>query len=166
MVAGPYRDRVIRAARSLQVLRSRVRFRGRPVDYYRCYRRRRPGPGFERSALPAVHVKRRRRFRKQVTLRDAIRVRRSCREEVMKAPARRANSILAIDVGGTHVKVLSTRQREQREIPSGSHMTARKMVRDVKRVTKAWEYGLISIGYLGPVIHGRPLHEPYNLGGG
>jgi polyphosphate glucokinase len=84
----------------------------------------------------------------------------------MKAPPKRANSILAIDVGGTHVKVLSTRQREEREIPSGSHMTARKMVRDVKRVTKAWEYGLVSIGYPGPVIHGRPLHEPHNLGGG
>jgi hypothetical protein len=45
-------------------------------------------------------------------------------------------------------------------------MTARKMVRDVKRVTKDWEYGLVSIGYPGPVVHGRPLHEPHNLGGG
>jgi polyphosphate glucokinase len=84
----------------------------------------------------------------------------------MKAPSKRANSILVIDIGGTHVKVLATRQREEREIPSGSHMTARKMVRDVKRVTKDWEYGLVSIGYPGPVIHGHPLHEPYNLGGG
>ena len=57
-------------------------------------------------------------------------------------------------------------QREEREIPSGSKMTARKMVRDVKRVTKDWDYGPVSIGYPGPVIHGRPLHEPYNLGGG
>ena len=84
----------------------------------------------------------------------------------MRAPSKRANSVLVIDVGGTHVKVLATRQREEREIPSGSNMTARKMVRDVKRVTKDWEYGLVSIGYPGPVIHGRPLHEPYNLGGG
>ena len=84
----------------------------------------------------------------------------------MKAPSKRANSILVIDIGGTHVKVLATRQREEREIPSGSHMTARKMVRDVKRVTKDWDYGLVSIGYPGPVIHGRPLHEPHNLGGG
>jgi polyphosphate glucokinase len=84
----------------------------------------------------------------------------------MKAPSRRAHSILVIDVGGTHVKVLATRQRQEREIPSGSNMTARKMVRDVKRATKDWEYGLVSIGYPGPVIHGRPLHEPHNLGGG
>jgi len=71
-----------------------------------------------------------------------------------------------IDVGGTHVKVLATRRREEREIPSGSNMTARKMVRNVKRVTKDWAYGLVSIGYPGPIIHGRPLHEPHNLGGG
>jgi polyphosphate glucokinase len=49
---------------------------------------------------------------------------------------------------------------------SGSKMTARKMVRDVKRVTKDWEYGVVSIGYPGPVIHGRPLLEPHNLASG
>jgi polyphosphate glucokinase len=84
----------------------------------------------------------------------------------MRAASKKADSVLVIDVGGTHVKVLATEQHEEREIPSGSKMTARKMVQDVKRVTKDWEYGLVSIGYPGPVIHGRPLHEPYNLGAG
>jgi predicted NBD/HSP70 family sugar kinase len=84
----------------------------------------------------------------------------------MRAPFKRENSVLVIDVGGTHVKVLATRQRKEREIPSGSAMTARRMVRDVKRVTKDWEYGFVSIGFPGPVLHGRPLREPYNLGGG
>ena len=74
--------------------------------------------------------------------------------------------MLVIDVGGTHVKVLATKQREEREIVSGAKMTARKMVRDVKRVTKDWEYGVVSIGYPGPVIHGRPLLEPHNLAAG
>jgi polyphosphate glucokinase len=83
----------------------------------------------------------------------------------VRAP-KRANSVLVIDVGGTHVKVLATGQREERKIPSGSKMTARMMVRDVKRVTKDWEYDVVSIGYPGPVIHGRPLREPRNLGGG
>jgi polyphosphate glucokinase len=45
-------------------------------------------------------------------------------------------------------------------------MTASKMVEDVKRATKDWEYDVVSIGYPGPVIHGRPLREPYNLGRG
>ncbi len=84
----------------------------------------------------------------------------------MKAASKKANAVLVIDVGGTHVKVLATGQREEREIPSGSAMTARKMVRDVKRVAKDWKYDHVSIGYPGPVLHGRPLHEPYNLGSG
>jgi predicted NBD/HSP70 family sugar kinase len=84
----------------------------------------------------------------------------------MRAPSKKAASVLVIDVGGTHVKVLATGQDEELKIPSGSKMTARTMVRDVKRVTTGWEYGLVSIGYPGPVIHGRPLHEPHNLGGG
>ncbi|HXU19675.1 MAG TPA: ROK family protein [Verrucomicrobiae bacterium] len=84
----------------------------------------------------------------------------------MKAAFKKANAVLVIDVGGTHVKVLATGQREEREIPSGSAMTASKMVRDVKRVAKDWKYDHVSIGYPGPVLHGRPLHEPYNLGGG
>jgi predicted NBD/HSP70 family sugar kinase len=74
--------------------------------------------------------------------------------------------ILVVDVGGTHVKVRVTGQREERRIPSGSAMTATRMVRDVKRIVKDWEYDVISIGYPGPVIHGRPLHDPHNLGGG
>ncbi len=41
-----------------------------------------------------------------------------------------------------------------------------RMVRDVKRTVKDWEYDVISIGFPGPVIHGRPVHEPHNLGDG
>ena len=77
-----------------------------------------------------------------------------------------AASILVIDVGGTHVKVLATGHPEERKIPSGSKMTARKMVQDVKRLTKDWEYGCVSIGYPGPVIHGHPVQEPHNLAAG
>jgi polyphosphate glucokinase len=78
----------------------------------------------------------------------------------------RAKATLVIDVGGTHIKVLATGQGEEQKIPSGVHMTAVKMVRDVKHVTTDWEYERVSIGYPGPVVHGRPFHEPYNLGSG
>ena len=74
--------------------------------------------------------------------------------------------ILVIDVGGTHVKARVTGQREERRIVSGPNMTAARMVRDVKRLIKDWKYDVVSIGYPGAVIRGRPLHEPYNLGGG
>jgi polyphosphate glucokinase len=71
-----------------------------------------------------------------------------------------------IDVGGTHVKVMASGQREERRIASGPKMTAAKMVRDTKLFAKGWEYDCVSIGYPGPVIHGQPVHDPYNLGGG
>jgi hypothetical protein len=84
----------------------------------------------------------------------------------MTAAAQKPNRILVVDVGGTHVKVRVTGQREERRIPSGAAMTAARMVRDVKRIVKDWEYDVISIGYPGPVIHGCPVHDPHNLGGG
>lgn len=84
----------------------------------------------------------------------------------MKGAHKKPKSVLVIDVGGTHVKVLATGQTEERKIPSGPKMTASKMVREVKRVTKDWEYDVVSIGYPGPVVHGMPLREPFNLGGG
>ena len=84
----------------------------------------------------------------------------------MRAAFQKVNRVLVIDVGGTHVKVLVTGQSEERRIPSGSKMTAAKMVRDVKHLAKGWQYDCVSIGYPGPVIHGHPVHETYNLGGG
>jgi polyphosphate glucokinase len=74
--------------------------------------------------------------------------------------------ILVIDVGGTHVKVLATGQEKPREIDSGPTMTAAQMVDSVKRATSDWTYEKISIGYPGPVVHGRIPNEPHNLGPG
>ena len=74
--------------------------------------------------------------------------------------------ILVIDVGGTHIKVRMTGQREERKIDSGPSMTAARMVRDVKRLIKDWKYDAITIGYPGVVIDGHPVHEPHNLGVG
>jgi predicted NBD/HSP70 family sugar kinase len=74
----------------------------------------------------------------------------------MRAASLKVNRVLVIDVGGTHVKVVATGQREERRIPSGSKMTATKMVRDVKRLAKGWQYDCVSIGYPGPVIQWAP----------
>jgi polyphosphate glucokinase len=75
-------------------------------------------------------------------------------------------NILAIDVGGTHVKVLASGRRKPLEIPSGPKMTAKEMVRQVRQGTTGWRYSFVSIGYPGPVLHGKPVSEPPNLGGG
>ena len=74
--------------------------------------------------------------------------------------------VLVVDVGGTHVKVLATGQRTHREFASGSTLTAQQMVDGVKAVATRWTFDAVSIGYPGPVLHGRPLTEPRHLGGG
>jgi len=40
------------------------------------------------------------------------------------------------------------------------------MVSGVKRLAQGWMYDVVSIGYPGPVLHGRPIAELYNLGRG
>lgn len=75
-------------------------------------------------------------------------------------------NILAVDVGGTHIKVLATGRKEPVKIPSGPKMTPKKMVKEVREATKDWNYSVVSIGYPGPVVHGHPLTEPHNLGSG
>ena len=74
--------------------------------------------------------------------------------------------ILVIDVGGTHVKLRATSHNKRIEIPSGPHMTARKMVAAVLKLTVGWHYDAITIGYPGAVLHERIVSEPHNMGRG
>jgi polyphosphate glucokinase len=75
-------------------------------------------------------------------------------------------NVLVIDVGGTWVKVLATGEEKHREIASGPTLTPEQMVPKVKDATADWKYEVASIGYPGPVVHGRPLKDPWNLGPG
>jgi len=75
-------------------------------------------------------------------------------------------NVLVVDVGGTHVKILATGQKQSREFPSGSTLTAKQMVAGVKKLAGGWKYNAVSIGYPGPVINNRPLTDPWNLGRG
>jgi polyphosphate glucokinase len=45
-------------------------------------------------------------------------------------------------------------------------MTPQEMVRRVQELASDWEFDAISLGYPGPVIHGKPAVEPQNLGEG
>jgi polyphosphate glucokinase len=73
--------------------------------------------------------------------------------------------VLVIDVGGTHVKILATGQAHHREFPSGPQLTPKEMVRKVRKVA-GWSYDVVSIGYPGPVLRGKAVAEPHNLGSG
>jgi polyphosphate glucokinase len=75
-------------------------------------------------------------------------------------------NILVIDVGGTHIKVLATGRKKPLKIRSGPKMSAKEMVRAVRQATTDWQYSVVSIGYPGPVLHGKPVTDPRNLGDG
>jgi polyphosphate glucokinase len=89
--------------------------------------------------------------------------------EVVREILRKASyavNVLVIDIGGTRVKILATRQDESRQFVSGPTLTPRRMVAGVKKLALAWKYDVISMGYPGVVLHGRPIMEPHNLGKG
>ena len=74
--------------------------------------------------------------------------------------------VLAIDVGGTHVKTRLSGRREMRQFESGPTLTPRRMVAKVLALNGDLKYDVISIGYPGVVVHGKIITEPYNLGRG
>ncbi len=74
--------------------------------------------------------------------------------------------VLAIDIGGTNLKVLASGQSEKRAVPSGPTLTPRRMVTAAKRLARGWTYDVVSMGYPGPVQHNRPTREPFNLASG
>ncbi len=74
--------------------------------------------------------------------------------------------VLAIDIGGSHVKMRVFGRREMRQFESGLNLTPRQMVARVHELTGDWTYDAVSIGYPGMVLHGKVVAEPHNLGSG
>jgi polyphosphate glucokinase len=74
--------------------------------------------------------------------------------------------ILVVDVGGSNAKLLATDQSEVRRFPTGREMTAGQMVQAALALTSDWEYEVVSIGFPGTVVDGKPAFEPRNLGPG
>jgi polyphosphate glucokinase len=74
--------------------------------------------------------------------------------------------ILVVDVGGTRVKLLVTGQTLKRTMDSGPRLTPRAMVAGVKKLTADWAYDVVSIGLPAPVVRGRVVADPVNLGKG
>jgi polyphosphate glucokinase len=78
----------------------------------------------------------------------------------------RAPKVLAVDVGGSHVKVVLNGLDERRRFASGPDLTAQQMVDGVLDLTKDWDYVGLSVGVPGPVVDGKVVREPVNLGVG
>ena len=78
----------------------------------------------------------------------------------------RAGAILTVDVGGSHVKELLNGIDERRRFTSGDKLTPEQMVEGVLEQTADWEYVGVSVGIPAPVVDGRVVKDPVNLGKG
>lgn len=74
--------------------------------------------------------------------------------------------ILCIDIGGTNLKMLRSGETKRRKVKSGRDLTAQDMVQKVHTACVDWTWDAVSIGYPSPVVGGRPLLNPSNLGDG
>src|SRR5947209_19815866 len=74
--------------------------------------------------------------------------------------------VLAVDIGGTKIKVLATGELEPRKAVSGKALTPSRMVEVVRGLAEGWEYESVSIGFPGLVGPNGPRSEPGNLGPG
>ena len=76
-------------------------------------------------------------------------------------------SILAVDVGGSHVKLLvSSDGAESRRFASGPDLAPQLMIDGIAALTGDWSYECVSVGVPSPVHAGHVVAEPVNLGGG
>ena len=75
-------------------------------------------------------------------------------------------NILAVDIGGSHVKILASGETEPRHFPSGPKMTPGAMVAQVKALAGQWNFDAATVGFPGPVKNGHIIGEPHNLAPG
>ena len=74
--------------------------------------------------------------------------------------------VLAVDVGGSHVKALASGEKERRRFSSGSSLTAQQMVEGTLAAVEGWTWDVVSVGVPAPVRGGKVVAEPVNLGDG
>ena len=77
-----------------------------------------------------------------------------------------ARHILVVDVGGMHVKLRIDARGPIEKFVSGPKMSPLGMMRQILKLTRNLSFDAVSIGYPGPVFHGRIVAEPHNLGKG
>lgn len=88
----------------------------------------------------------------------------------MASPRKKASRekpiVLVIDIGGSNIKLRKSDSPHTLKLKSGPKMTPSQMVVQTLLLTAKWQYDVISIGFAGPVVHGKPAGDPQNLGPG
>lgn len=71
-----------------------------------------------------------------------------------------------MDIGGTRVKLGLPTLGTVRRFRSGYQLTPHLLMAELKQRTEDWRYDVVSIGYPGAIVHGKPAAEPGNLASG
>ena len=75
-------------------------------------------------------------------------------------------AVLAVDVGGSHVKLRVPHEEERRRFDSGPGLEPQQMVDGVLRAADGWDWDVASVGIPSPIRGGKIIAEPVNLGDG
>jgi hypothetical protein len=79
---------------------------------------------------------------------------------------KRVRRILAVDIGGSKIKVLVQGGTQPRKAPTGTEFTPDRMLKTIRELTRGWDYEAVSIGFPGLVGEHGPKAETPNLGHG
>lgn len=74
--------------------------------------------------------------------------------------------ILAIDIGGSHVKLRVSNRRTIKTFDSSPSLEPRGLLREIRALVAGWSFDRVTLGFPGLVIDGRIVSEPANLGHG
>ena len=74
--------------------------------------------------------------------------------------------VLVVDIGGTHVKLMHSGSPDARKFDSGDGFTPAQVVEGIKQHTADWQYDVVTLGIPSPVLRGKVMEEPWNLGKG
>jgi len=74
--------------------------------------------------------------------------------------------VLVIDVGGSHIKLMISRNGKRKKFDSGKTLAPRQMVAATKKELGDWKFDAIAIGFPAPIYRGRIMQDPKNLGKG
>jgi len=75
-------------------------------------------------------------------------------------------TVLVVDVGGSNIKLTRSGSNDRIKFVSGPNFTPRQMMAGIRKHASGWEYDAVSLGLPIPIVHGKPVREPNNLGRG
>jgi len=74
-------------------------------------------------------------------------------------------NVLVVDVGGTYVKLLRSRN-DQHKFSSGSRLKPAQLITKIKKTARGWKFDRASIGFPAPIRDGQIVRDPKHLGKG